>query len=109
MESLVNCDYLEEEFPSPKLRAGSAGQRAEDRLLVQVAYEHHVTGILNCTVVYVQEVCGLVGPYYRLVYTAAGPGERAAAWQDLLARLNKLEVNIPNIKGCSYSQFNSIK
>ena len=38
MESLVNCDYLEEEFPSPQLRAGSAGQRAEDRLLVQVAY-----------------------------------------------------------------------
>ena len=44
-----------------------------------------------------------MGPYYRLVYTAAGPGERAAAWQDILARLNKLEVNI-GTKGCSYSQ-----
>ena len=38
-----------------------------------------------------------MGPYYRLVYIAAGPGERAAAWQDILARLNKLEISIPRV------------
>jgi len=78
MESLVNSDFIDEQFPEKQLHPKDPIAKAEGRLLVE-------------------KLCKFVPFFYKIVYFPATPEERKGHWDSLLAKLGEIDAELKKL------------
>lgn len=81
MESLINSDFLDELFPTPRLHPADPAQKAKDRLVVEVFGK-------------------MLGPFYRTVM-AKTPEDRTNSHKEMVSVLEKIEAEF-NKRGTKF-------